>query len=74
MNIEQMICVINEVNDVKDPERNFNKIVLQVSEFLQRLGFNLENIQFIPIPDSGKEGGNIVSRCREHEKDSMPWY
>jgi len=65
-----MIVCINKMDKtLPNPysEARFNEIVNEAKNFLKKLGYKEENIQFIPI--SGYLGENLITRT-----DKMPWY
>lgn len=48
-------------------EARFNEIKAEATNFLKKLGFKEDNMQFIPI--SGFLGENLITKS-----DKMPWY
>ena len=70
LGIRSMIVCINKMDKTlpnEYSEARFNEIVNEAKNFLKKLGYKEENLQFIPI--SGFLGENLVTRT-----DKMPWY
>jgi elongation factor 1-alpha len=70
MGVKQMICAVNKMDDssVKYNQKRFDEIKSEMATYLKKIGFNPDNIPFIPI--SGWNGDNMV----EKDTDNMPWY
>lgn len=70
LGIRNMIVCVNKMDKTSPApysEARFNEIVAEAKNFLKKLGYKEENIQFIPI--SGFLGENLITRT-----DKMPWY
>jgi elongation factor 1-alpha len=69
LGVKQMIVAINKMDDksVGYKEGRYNEIKNEVSTFLKKIGYNPENIPFIPI--SGWNGDNMIEAST-----NMPWY
>jgi elongation factor 1-alpha len=69
MGVKQMIVCINKMDDksVSYSEDRYKEIKKEVSDYLKKVGYNPEKINFIPI--SGWHGDNMLDRS-----ENMPWY
>jgi len=69
MGVKQMICAVNKMDDtsVKYNQKRFDEIKSEMSIYLKKIGFNPDNIPFIPI--SGWHGDNMLEAS-----ENMPWY
>jgi len=69
LGVKQMICVVNKMDDksVNWAEARFNEIKNEVSNFVKKIGYNPEKINFVPI--SGWLGDNMIEKS-----SNMPWY
>ncbi|KAL4478026.1 hypothetical protein ABPG72_013465 [Tetrahymena utriculariae] len=69
LGLRQIIVCVNKMDDklVNFSEERFENIKSEVSLYLSKVGFNLKNVQFIPI--SGYHGHNLTEKS-----DSMSWY
>ena len=69
MGVKQMIVAINKMDDksVNYSQERYTEIKKEVSEFLKKIGYNPDKIEFIPI--SGWNGDNMIERS-----DNMKWY
>jgi elongation factor 1-alpha len=69
MGVKQMIVCINKMDDksVTYGEDRYKEIKKEVADYLKKVGYNPEKINFIPI--SGWHGDNMVDRS-----ENMPWY
>jgi len=69
MGVRQMIVAINKMDDpgVKYSEARYTEIKNELTVYLKKVGYNPDNIKFIPI--SGWMGDNMIDRS-----DNMPWY
>jgi len=69
LGVKQMIVAINKMDDksVNYSQARFNEIQTEVSQFLKKIGYNPEKINFVPI--SGWNGDNMLEKS-----DNMPWY
>ena len=64
-----MIVAMNKMDDksVNWSQQRYDEIKKEVSDFLKKIGYNPEKIQFIPI--SGWHGDNMLEKS-----DNMKWY
>ena len=69
LGVKQMIVGINKMDEktVNFSEDRYNEIKTETSSFLKRIGYNPENINFIPI--SGFNGDNMMEKST-----NTPWY
>jgi elongation factor 1-alpha len=69
MGVKQMVVAINKMDEktVGYSESRYNEIKKEVSDFLKKIGYNPDKINFIPI--SGWVGDNMIEAS-----DNMPWY
>jgi len=69
LGVKQMIVTVNKMDDksVNYSEERYNEIKAELSKFLKTVGYNPDNIPFIPI--SGWNGDNMLERS-----DNMKWY
>jgi len=69
LGVKQMIVLINKMDadSVNYAQERFNEIKEEVSGFLKRIGYNPENIPFVPI--SGWVGDNMIDKS-----DNLTWY
>jgi len=69
LGVKQMIVAVNKMDDksVNFSETRYNEIKEEVSGFLKRTGFKIDNIPFIPI--SGWNGDNMMDKS-----PNTPWY
>jgi len=69
MGVKQMIVAINKMDDpsVNYSEERYKEIRAELTGYLKKIGYNVDNIQFIPI--SGWHGDNMIEKS-----DKMPWY
>ena len=67
--IEQVIVGVNKMDDpsVNYSEERFNEIKGEVEKMLQKAGYKIKKIPFIPM--SGFKGENLTEKS-----DNMPWY
>ena len=82
MGIRQIIFAINKIDetkDIKDSEKIFSKIKNNMIDLCENIGFDNENIQFIPY--SGYTGQNLVNKYEEEVEDEniikfnkIEWY
>ena len=68
LGVKQLICVINKLELFNWSKERFDYIVNQLNPFFLNLGFEENNIFFIPI--SGLTGDGLI----EHIKDHANWY
>jgi len=69
LGVKQMIVAINKMDDksVNYSQARYNEITTEVSQFLKKIGYNPEKINFVPI--SGWNGDNMLEKS-----ENMPWY
>jgi elongation factor 1-alpha len=69
LGVKQMIVAINKMDSesVMYSEERYNEIKDSVTQFLKRIGYNPDNIPFVPI--SGWNGDNMIERS-----SNMTWY
>jgi elongation factor 1-alpha len=69
MGVKQMIVAMNKFDDtsVNYQESRYKEIKEEVSNFLKKVGYNVDNIKFIPI--SGWNGDNMIE-----QSPNMAWY
>merc|ERR1712113_1328294 len=69
-----MIVCCNKMDDssVNYSKDRYEEIVGELKLYLKKVGYNVDNIKFIPI--SGWCGDNMVEKEDEKGKDNMPWY
>jgi len=64
-----MIVCVNKMDEknVAYGEARFQEIVTEVKTYLKKVGYNPDNVPFVPI--SGWVGDNMVEKSA-----NMPWY
>ncbi len=67
LGIKQLIVAINKMDAVNYDEKKFNEVKEQVANLLKSIGYNPDQILFVPI--SAYAGDNVVKKS-----DKMPWY
>jgi elongation factor 1-alpha len=67
MGVKQMIVALNKMDAIEYSEDRYKEIKTAVSEYLDKVGYKSENINFVPI--SGFQGDNILE-----QSPNMPWY
>jgi len=69
LGVKQMIVATNKMDDksVNYSEDRYKEIKTEVGNYLKKVGYNVEKVQFVPI--SGWNGDNMVEKS-----DNMPWY
>lgn len=67
LGVQQMIVGINKMDACGYKAERFDEIQKEVSAYLKRVGYKLENIPFVPI--SGFVGDNMLEKS-----DKMGWY
>ena len=78
MRISQIIIAINKMDKTKDleySEKSFLKIKKYMKNLCKNIGYNIDQIQFIPF--SGFTGQNLVNKYDEEDilkKNKMEWY
>jgi len=69
LGVKQMIVIVNKMDSdtVNFSQDRYNEIKEEVSGYLKRIGYNPENIPFIPI--SGWMGDNMLEKS-----DNLKWF
>jgi len=69
LGVKQMIVLVNKMDDksVNWSEDRYNEIKNEVSSFVKKIGYNPEQIPFVPI--SGWLGDNMIEKS-----DNLKWY
>jgi len=69
LGVKQMIVLVNKMDDksVNWSEERFTEIKNEVSSFVKKIGYNPDNIPFVPI--SGWLGDNMLEKS-----DNLKWY
>jgi elongation factor 1-alpha len=70
LGVKQAIVGVNKMDEpttVKYSQDRYNEIKAEMSLYLKKIGYNPDNIPFIPM--SGFNGDNIIERS-----ENMPWY
>jgi elongation factor 1-alpha len=67
LGINQLIVAINKMDAANYDEKRFNELVNEVKQLLQKVGYKVDTIPFVPV--SAYQGDNVV-----HKSDKMPWY
>ena len=69
MGVKQMIVAINKMDDksVNYDQARYTEIKKEVSDYLKKVGYNPDKINFIPI--SGWHGDNMLEKS-----ENMKWY
>ena len=78
MGIRQLIIAINKMDEIKDSiysEKTFLNTKNNMKNLCENIGFNIDNIQFIPY--SGYTGQNLVNKYEDEDNNKtnkMEWY
>lgn len=67
MGVKQMVVACNKMDSIEYSEERYKEIKANVGEYLEKVGYKLDGINFVPI--SGFEGDNI-----QEKSSNMPWY
>lgn len=69
LGVKQMIVIINKMDSTDPPfsEARFNEIKTEVSAYIKKIGYQAENVAFVPI--SGWHGDNMIE-----PSENMSWY
>jgi len=69
LGVKQLVVAVNKMDDktVNYGEARYNEIKSEVSNFIKKIGYNPEKINFVPI--SGWVGDNMIERS-----PNMAWY
>ncbi|MBR9683729.1 translation elongation factor EF-1 subunit alpha [Candidatus Woesearchaeota archaeon] len=67
LGVNQLIIAVNKMDMVDYDEAKFNKVKEEVSVLLKSVGYNVDEIAFIPM--ASLKGDNVAK-----ESENMPWY
>eukprot|EP00934_Nitzschia_sp_Nitz4_P008573 Nitzschia sp. Nitz4//scaffold161_size51353//30473//31907//NITZ4_006949-RA/size51353-augustus-gene-0.51-mRNA-1//-1//CDS//3329537912//8563//frame0 len=69
LGVKQMVVAVNKMDDptVEYSEERFNEVKVESCTYLEKVGYQAQNIPFVPI--SGWMGENMTE-----QSDKMPWY
>ena len=67
MGVKQMVVACNKMDAIEYSEERYKEIKGNVAEFLQKVGYKTDTMNFVPI--SGFEGDNIMDKS-----PNMTWY
>jgi len=69
LGVRQLIVVVNKMDEkgVAYSEARYNEIKTEISTYLKKVGYNPDNVPFVPI--SGWTGENIVEKT-----SNLPWW
>ncbi|MEA3430574.1 MAG: translation elongation factor EF-1 subunit alpha [Nanoarchaeota archaeon] len=67
LGVSQLIVAVNKMDMVKFDEKKFNEVKEQVGALLKTVGYNPEQVPFIPI--ASLPGDNVVKKS-----ENLPWY
>ena len=67
MGVKQMVVAMNKMDAAEYSEDRFKEIKTDVSDYLEKVGYKTDTMNFVPI--SGFNGDNLMERS-----DKMPWY
>jgi elongation factor 1-alpha len=69
LGVKQMVVACNKMDDksVKYDEKRYNEIKEEVANYIKKVGYKPEKVQFVPI--SGWVGDNMLEKS-----DQMTWY
>ncbi|OAE30860.1 hypothetical protein AXG93_2615s1150 [Marchantia polymorpha subsp. ruderalis] len=69
LGVNQMICCCNKMDATSPPysQERYEEIKQEVSGYLELVGYNPENIPFVPI--SGFQGDNMIEKS-----ENLEWY
>lgn len=69
LGVKQLIVAINKMDDksVNFAQARYDEIKKEVSQFIKKIGFNPDKVNFVPI--SGWNGDNMLEKST-----NMPWY
>jgi elongation factor 1-alpha len=67
MGVKQMVVALNKMDSIDYDQERYNEIVSNVSDYLEKVGYKVKNMNFVPI--SGFEGDNILE-----QSPNMKWY
>jgi elongation factor 1-alpha len=69
LGVKQMVVACNKMDaeSVSYGEERYEEIKKEVSNYLKKVGYNIEKVRFVPI--SGWAGDNMIEKS-----EKMPWY
>ena len=67
MGVKQMVVALNKMDAAEYDETRYKEIKKEVSEYLEKVGYKTDTMNFVPI--SGFNGDNLLERST-----NMPWY
>ena len=67
LGIDKLVVAVNKMDLIGYNEKEFQKIKYGLSEFISKIGFKEENVNFVPI--SAYKGENLVKKS-----DKLGWY
>jgi elongation factor 1-alpha len=69
LGVKQMICATNKMDEktVNYAQARYDEIVKEMRDYLKKVGYNPDNVPFIPI--SGWVGDNMLEKS-----PNFPWY
>lgn len=67
LGVNQLIVVLNKMDTVNYDEKRYEEVKNEVSDFLKRIGFKVEEIPFVPV--SAYVGDNVTKRS-----EKLQWY
>ncbi|MBW3012786.1 translation elongation factor EF-1 subunit alpha [Candidatus Woesearchaeota archaeon] len=67
LGVKQMLIAVNKMDLQQFSETRYNEVVKEVQDLLKTVGYNINEIPFIPV--ASLHGDNIVKKS-----DKMPWY
>ena len=67
MGVKQMVVACNKMDATDYSEERYNEVKTNVSEYLEKVGYKTDTMNFVPI--SGFNGDNLIERST-----NMPWY
>lgn len=67
MGVESMVVAVNKMDTVNYDKKKFDVIVSDIKSMLSTMGYDIENIPFIPV--SAMEGDNVSKKS-----ENMGWY
>ncbi|VWU48175.1 elongation factor 1-alpha [Hepatocystis sp. ex Piliocolobus tephrosceles] len=67
LGVKQIVVGVNKMDTVKYSEERYQEIKKEVKDYLKKVGYQSEKVDFIPI--SGFEGDNLIEKS-----DKTPWY
>ncbi|EUT80275.1 hypothetical protein PFAG_04917 [Plasmodium falciparum Santa Lucia] len=67
LGVKQIVVGVNKMDTVKYSEDRYEEIKKEVKDYLKKVGYQADKVDFIPI--SGFEGDNLIEKS-----DKTPWY